>query len=114
MHELSIAMGIVDIAEKETAKAKANKVESIELEIGTLSGIEVDALEFVWTLAVEGTVLEHASKKIHIIKGEAKCSGCNTIFELKQVYDACPNCNSFLKAIIKGKELIVKALEVLQ
>lgn len=114
MHELSIAKGIVDIAEKETAKVKANKVESIELEIGTLSGIEVGALEFVWALAVEDTVLEHASKKIHIMKGEAKCSDCNTIFELNQVYEACPNCNSFLKAIVKGKELIVKTLEVSQ
>ena len=112
MHELSIAKGIVDIAEKETAKVKANKVESIELEIGTLSGLEVDALEFVWALAVEGTVLEHASKKIHIIKGEAKCSDCNTFFELNQVYDACPNCNSFLKVIIKGKQLTVKTLKV--
>ena len=56
-------MGIVDIAEKETAKAKANKVELIELEIGTLAGIEFDSLDFVWSSAVKDTVLEHAIKK---------------------------------------------------
>ncbi|TGV02152.1 hydrogenase maturation nickel metallochaperone HypA [Flavivirga rizhaonensis] len=112
MHELSIALGIVKIAENETAKAKAGKVERIELEIGTLAGVELDSLEFVWSSAVEGTVLEYASKKIHVIKGEAKCSDCDTIFNLENVYDTCPNCNSFSKRILKGKELKVKSLEI--
>ena len=112
MHELSIAMGIVDIAEKETSKAKATKVELIELEIGTLAGIEFDSLDFVWPSAVKDTVLENAIKKINIIHGEAKCSDCDTIFKLDNIYDACPNCNSYLKGIIKGKELLVKSLEV--
>ncbi len=112
MHELSIAMGIVDIAEKETAKAKATKVDLIELEIGTLAGIELDSLDFVWSSAVKDTVLENAIKKINVIHGEAKCSDCETIFKLDNIYDACPNCNSYLKGIIKGKELLVKSLEV--
>ena len=112
MHELSIAMGIVDIAQKEIDKVNANKVDLIELEIGTLAGIEFEALDFVWPSAVKGTVLENAVKKINIILGEAKCSDCETIFKLDYIYDACPNCNSYLKGVIKGKELLVKSLEV--
>ena len=112
MHELSIAMGIVDIAEKETAKVKATKVDLIELEIGTLAGIEFDSLDFVWSSAVKNTVLEKAIKKINIIHGEAKCSDCDTIFKLDNIYDACPNCNSYVKGVTKGKELLVKSLEV--
>jgi Zn finger protein HypA/HybF involved in hydrogenase expression len=34
MHELSVAMGIVNITEKEIKKANKNKVTLIELEIG--------------------------------------------------------------------------------
>ncbi len=112
MHELSIALGIVKIAEDETAKAKADKVDLIELEIGTLAGIEFDSLDFVWISAVKDTVLEKAVKKTIVIKAKAKCIDCNTIFDIKYVYDSCPKCNSFLKVIIKGKELRVKALEV--
>ncbi len=112
MHELSIAMGIIDIAQKEIDKVNAKKIELIELEIGTLAGIEFDSLDFVWPSAVKGTVLEHAVKKINIIHGEAKCSDCDTIFKLDNIYDACPNCNGYLKGIIKGKELLVKSLEV--
>jgi hydrogenase nickel incorporation protein HypA/HybF len=113
MHELSVAMGIVRIAEKETAKARASKVELIELEIGTLAGVEFESLDFVWPSAVKETVLEHAIKKIEIIQAKGKCLDCNTIFDMKNIYDPCPNCSSFLKGIIKGKELRVKALEVI-
>jgi len=112
MHELSVALGIVKIAENEISKAKANKVELIELEIGMLAGIEFDSLDFVWSSAVKDTVLENAIKKIIIITGKAKCVDCDTVFDIKNIYDECPNCSSFLKGILQGKELRVKALEV--
>ena len=112
MHELSIALGIVKIAEDEIAKTNATKVDLIELEIGTLAGIEFDSLDFVWPAAVKDTILEHAEKKIHVIKGSGKCSDCSTVFEIKNIYDSCPNCDSFLKGILQGKELRVKALEI--
>ena len=111
MHELSVVLGIVKIAEDETAKAKLSKVEMIELEIGTLAGIEFDALDFVWSSAVKDSVLEHAEKRIDIIKGVGKCLDCDSEFELENLYDSCPKCNSLIKGIIKGKELRVKSLE---
>ncbi len=113
MHELSIAIGIVKIAEDETAKAKAKQVTKIELEIGVLSGIELESLNFVWESAVKNTVLEFAKKEIDIIKGIGKCLDCDTEFEMKYVYDTCPKCKSNFKGILKGKELRVKAIEVI-
>ncbi|WP_299365780.1 hydrogenase maturation nickel metallochaperone HypA [Winogradskyella sp.] len=112
MHELSIAMGIVRIAENETAKANGNNVDLIELEIGTLAGIEFDALDFVWPSAVKGTILENAEKRITKVNGKAKCNDCNIVFQLDDIFDHCPQCGSYSKMIIKGKELIVKSLEV--
>jgi len=113
MHELSIAIGIVKIAEDETAKAKAKQVTKIELEIGVLSGVELESLNFVWKSAVKNTVLEFAKKEIDIIKGIGKCLDCNTEFDMKYVYDTCPKCKSNFKGILKGKELRVKAIEVI-
>ena len=112
MHELSIALGIVDIAEKETKKAGAAKVDLIELEIGALSGVELDALDFVWPNAVKDTVLENAKREIDYIKAVAYCMECELEFPIEHIYDNCPKCNGYLKDIIKGKELRVKALEV--
>jgi hydrogenase nickel incorporation protein HypA/HybF len=112
MHELSIALGIVKIAEEESRKAKARSVKSIELEIGSMAGIEMDSLDFAWPIAVKDTVLEHASREIDLISAKAKCLECQTDYDLKHIFDACPSCNSYFKDIYQGKELRVKALEV--
>lgn len=112
MHEMSVALGIVKIAEDELAKTEATKIDLIELEIGTLAGIELDSLNFVWPVAVKDTVLEQSERKIKIIKAQGKCLDCDTVFAIKNIYDPCPNCDSFLKNILRGKELKVKALEV--
>lgn len=112
MHELSIAMGIVKIAESETEKAGAHTVEVIELEIGTLAGIEFESLDFVWPMAVKDTVLERAEKRVQVVSGKARCMDCDTAYDLSNHYDPCPACGSNLKAILQGKELRVKSLEV--
>ena len=112
MHELSIVMGILKIAESETAKAGAEKVDLIELEIGSLAGIEMQALDFAWESAMKDTILENAIRKIDRIEGKAQCMECDAIFVVHNIYDPCPRCQNYLKGILQGKELRVKALEV--
>ncbi|WP_111706813.1 hydrogenase maturation nickel metallochaperone HypA [Lutibacter citreus] len=113
MHELSIATSIVKIAEDETLKVNASDVTKIELEIGALSGIEIDALKFVWSSAVKDSVLEKAVLEIVKIKGMAICENCNTEFELENIYDVCIKCNSNFKNITQGKGMKIKRLEVI-
>ena len=80
MHELSIAMSIVEIAEKEFEKSRASKVTEIELEIGQLAGIEYEALEFAMQMAVKNTILENAILKVEKPKGLAFCNDCSLEF----------------------------------
>lgn len=110
MHELSIVMSIVDLAAKEAAKHQSTNIEEIELEIGCLSGVEMESFEFAWKQAVKRTILENAIKKVNRIEGKAKCVDCNTYFDMNELYDSCPNCKSHLSEIISGKELKVKTI----
>ncbi len=112
MHELSVALGIVKIAETEAKKANAKSVDVIELDIGNLAGIEFQSLDFVWPVAVKGTMLENSTKKVNIIVGKAECNDCKAVYEINNYYDSCPKCQSFLKNILQGKELRVKSLEI--
>jgi hydrogenase nickel incorporation protein HypA/HybF len=112
MHELSIVMSIIDIAQQQAGNANATAIDEIELEIGSLSGVEMNALDFAWQQAVKQTVLEHAVKKINHIAGKAQCLDCDTIFAIENYYDACPVCGRHLINIIQGKELRVKSLVV--
>jgi hydrogenase nickel incorporation protein HypA/HybF len=112
MHELSIAMSIVDIAEEEAQKANIKKFSAIELEIGTLSGIVMEALDFAWPEAVKNSVLENAERSISEIKAVAQCNDCGHKFEAQTLYDACPECGSYFTRLIQGKELRIKSLTV--
>ncbi|MBK7093665.1 MAG: hydrogenase maturation nickel metallochaperone HypA [Saprospiraceae bacterium] len=112
MHELSIAVGIVDLAEQEAAKAGGNNIESIELVVGKLSGVEIEALDFVWSSATEGTMLENAERITIQIKGKARCLECGNEYDIESLYENCPECNSYFKDIIQGKELQLKSITI--
>jgi hydrogenase nickel incorporation protein HypA/HybF len=114
MHELSIAQNIIDIVEQELDKQAdtEREVKTLELEIGTLSGVVIEALETAMDSAVKDTALKEANIKINKIQAQAQCQSCEKIFEISDLYDPCPKCDSFNPKIIKGKELRVKSIEV--
>lgn len=110
MHELSIATSIIKTAEKELIENGGELVLEIHLEIGKLSGVEIQSLLFVWELTANGTVLEASKLTIVEPEGKAICAECETEFRLEKIFDSCPKCNSPFKSIISGKELKIKKL----
>lgn len=112
MHELSIVLGVIDIATQEARKANANTVEEIHLEVGSLAGVEISALDFAWDQAIKGTVLEDAEKKMSHIEAMSKCGRCDHIFRVDNYFEPCPLCNESYNELIQGRELRVKSLRV--
>jgi hydrogenase nickel incorporation protein HypA/HybF len=112
MHELSIVMSILEIATREAEKEQAQMIEEIELDIGCLSSIDMDAFDFAWEQAVKDTILEKAGKTINRIMGKAKCCRCETVFPVQNLYDTCPVCGVSGSIILQGKELRVKSIVI--
>ncbi len=112
MHELSIVMSIVDIVNQQAEASNASIVEEIEMDIGCLTTVEMNAFEFAWQQAVRDTSLEKTIKKINRIQGKAQCMDCDAQFSIENLYDACPACGEHLIHITAGKELRVKSLVV--
>ena len=112
MHELSIAQNIVEIVEEEVSKTNGKTVEKLVLEVGTMSGIVREALEFALDEAIKNTILETSKIEIIEIQGIAKCEKCNQEFETEEIYSACPNCSHLYSTIIKGNELKIKSIVV--
>ena len=110
MHELSIVMRIVDMAREQVHAHDAQVVEKIELEIGSLAGLEMDAFDFAWEQAVPNSVLSNAERVIHPVQARANCMTCNDEFNLEELYQACPGCGSFNHQLVQGKELKLKSL----
>ena len=110
MHELSIATSIIEIAEEFAIKNKGANIIKIEIEVGELSGIVLDSLEFALELAIEKTVLERAKIIITTIKGMARCKQCGKEYVNSDWYTACPQCASMDFDITGGKELQIKSI----
>jgi hydrogenase nickel incorporation protein HypA/HybF len=112
MHEFSIAMSIIDIAETEARKADATAIKSLVLDIGTMAGIEFYALDTAMEMAIKETILESAEITVNKIQARARCADCQKEFDIDNIYDACPSCNSLYREILAGKELQIKTLVV--
>jgi hydrogenase nickel incorporation protein HypA/HybF len=112
MHELSIALNIVDIATAEARKAGASRVIDLNIEVGSLSGVIVEALEFAMEVAVRDTMLSGARVAIHPINAQAKCRQCGAEFEVRDFFEECPDCASLDLQITRGQELKVRSLKV--
>jgi hydrogenase nickel incorporation protein HypA/HybF len=107
-------MSIVDTVEKEREKQQADTVESIELDIGMLSGVEMDAFYFAWDAGVSKTILEETKLKVNRPPARAKCSACGHTFTAGSSFDACPECGNPFCDVISGKELRIKRMTVIK
>lgn len=113
MHELSIVLSIIESAEEQVRKHGANQVESIDLAIGELAGIERLALDFAWEAAAPDTVLSHAQLNIIAIPARARCMDCGHEFPVQELYEACPKCGEYFTDIIQGKELKIQSMTLI-
>jgi hydrogenase nickel incorporation protein HypA/HybF len=110
MHEMSIALSIIDLASKQAREAGAREIKEVELDIGTMSGVELEALNFAMKVAVKNTMLEKSRIKINHITASAECLECGHAFNTRAILGPCPECSALNTRIISGRELQVKSL----
>jgi hydrogenase nickel incorporation protein HypA/HybF len=112
MHELSIVMSIIDIAEENARRENASVIIEIELDIGQQAGVVIDSLNFAIESAKGGTMLEKAKWVINEIPSLVRCASCNHEYEPSDRFSPCPACQSFFTEVLQGRELRVKSLQV--
>ena len=112
MHELSIAMSIVDAAQEE-AQRRGVQVTAVHLRLGALSGVVKDALLFSYEIACQDTPLEGSQLIVEDLPVIVFCAQCQQERTLHSVQMfACPDCGTPTIDVRQGKELEVFALEV--
>lgn len=115
MHELSIALSIIDTAAAEAARRGAAQVSAVHLRLGPLSGVVKDALLFSYQLACDGTALAGSDLIIEEMPVVAFCKGCRAKRVIESVQSlSCPVCGELTPEIISGRELEVFAMEIEQ
>jgi hydrogenase nickel incorporation protein HypA/HybF len=113
VHELSIAMSMIEMATEEAASRGGAQVTALHLRLGPLSGVVKDALKFSWEVACEGTPLAGSALVIEEVPVLVHCPACGKDRQLVSIqYFICPVCETPTPHIIQGKELQVVALEI--
>ena len=109
MHELSLVQGVVDICEQHSG---GRRVLEVTLEIGALSGVVPEALEFCFEAAAKETLLEGAKLIINRVPATGFCTVCGVVSKMETYFDSCPCCGALGLDLSSGDEMRVKDLEV--
>ncbi|MFF4953491.1 hydrogenase maturation nickel metallochaperone HypA [Streptomyces chattanoogensis] len=106
MHEMSIALAIVDQVEITARPAGARAVSSVRLQVGELAGVVPDALAFSFELACAGTVLEGAELVMDPVQARARCGPCAHTWAAGMPPQlSCPACGGTHTELLSGREL---------
>ena len=113
MHELSVALSIIEGAEEEAARQGGGRVCAVHLRLGPLSGVVKEALLFSYDLACEGTPLQGSTLVIEDIPLLIDCPQCRakrSAVSLQRLQ--CAECGTPAAGVLHGAELEVSALEL--
>src|SRR5262245_49707335 len=112
MHELSIAMSIVEMAEQE-AQHHGGRVAAVHLKLGMLSGVVKEVLLSSYEMASADTALEGSRLMVEEVSIVVYCPSCQAQRQIKSAqWFCCPECGTPTSDVVQGKELEVVALEI--
>jgi hydrogenase nickel incorporation protein HypA/HybF len=115
MHELSIALSILDVAEEEAERRGEKRIVAVHLKLGPLSGVVKEALLAAFDLAREGTLMKDCQLVIEEMPIVVNCATCGVQRSLPSMQQmCCPVCATPTADVVTGRELEVSAMEFSQ
>ena len=102
----------LDAVRQQAVKHGATRVSRIVLRIGTLSGVDLDALRFAYEALVPGGIAAGAVLEIETVAARARCAACQVEFGVERGFIfQCPRCGEYSGDIRAGRELGIARLE---
>lgn len=112
MHEMALAEGVLQVIEDAARTQGFKRVSAVWLEIGQLSGVEVEAMRFCFDAVTRDSMAAEARLEIVAAPGQGWCLPCGRQIGLAEVFGECPYCGGHQVQVTGGTEMRVKELEV--
>ena len=109
---MSLAEGVLQLVEDAARKQEFSKVTAVWLEIGQLSGVEVEAMKFCFDAVTRDSIADGARLEIIALPGIGWCMACSATVPMTEVFGECPQCGGYQMQVTGGTEMRVKELEV--
>ena len=114
MHELGIAMNVLEQVDSAAAEYKAEKVMKVTMEIGEVSSIVPDLFTDAFNWAKKKTeYLKDAELEMIIIEGRTYCQNCGETYKTTEYGKKCPHCGSYETYLLTGDQVIIKDIDAL-
>jgi hydrogenase nickel incorporation protein HypA/HybF len=113
MHELSIAISILEVAAQEAQKHGDVRVRAVHLKLGQLSGVAKEALVSAFGIARESWPWSDAELLVEETPVRIRCFHCRADQPIVSMQEfVCSACGTASANIVQGRELDVVALEI--
>ncbi len=112
MHELSLAESMRELIVDQAKVDGFSSVTQVSIEIGQLSHVQSDAMEFCFEAVMVGSPAESATLNIIGAAGIGKCRSCGETSNIAFRYDPCSHCGAFGLSVIAGDAVRLVSLEV--
>jgi hydrogenase nickel incorporation protein HypA/HybF len=84
---------------------------SLELTIGTLSGVVPESLEFAFMVLKDDFLAKNATLTIHLNTPRCWCETCQDEFKPESFFPLCDICGTYGRFLEKGSELLITSLQ---
>lgn len=113
MHELSVAVGILEIVRQHVPAADAVRVRAVRVRVGDLAGVVPDSLDFCFAAIVAGTAYASAFLEINRVPARGVCGDCGQAAAIDSLPPfSCPSCHSPFLTLTSGDDLNVVDVEL--
>lgn len=110
MHELSIAMQLIEQIVEIAEENQLRRVDEVELEAGVLRQVIPQMMQTAFQEAANQTVAEGAVLMIRDIPAKAQCRQCRLEFEPEVDNFLCPECQVADVKVLEGNTIILKSV----
>jgi hydrogenase nickel incorporation protein HypA/HybF len=113
MHEMGIAMEIVEIAAASIPKGIENvRIEKVNLKIGKLAAVVPESLRFCFEIVAKDTPLSGAELSMEEVPVVAVCNECSAEWTITSPVFTCIKCGSGSVRVVSGRELDIVSIEI--
>ena len=112
MHEIGIVRQILRTVEQFAEENGVRDIREVAVDCGELSLVIPKYLQELYPVVVKDSILRNAKLRVNIVPGLAECDDCDEIFNVVEHEGRCPNCGSFEKTILSGREFTIREITV--
>lgn len=112
MHEVGLMHEALRIAMAHAERNGARTIHALNLRIGPLAGVDVEALRLAFQAVNPGTPAAGAVLQVEETSVHCWCSNCDCMFEPAASEHRCPRCEQLSIEIRQGQEFDLVAVEI--